>query len=361
VITPAVVAPVAGDYYILCRLYGAGMFQVHAVELMVQPIAAGGSAAKAGSPTLWTMTVKKGDFLRLSTPELSPSAQFVVTERPDFSKYDSAKPELNPFFPKPGNADADEPDALATLPARPRDHRYLVFVANRDATLWVAADDRTKLDKTYHLQIEPAARPFTPGQEIKSPLRTGDTDYWTFDSGVGDVMTFKFAARGFAEHVVVMGPDLEQIYGPEAGPDEAALDWSFITQKPGRYLVSMSSVGYGGGGEYAISRSVHFARLFDSHTPAKGEIKPGEVHVWKFTAKPGEPMLVHETWKGSFPMSVRNQDGNSVGLGLQSVDANNAYGILTVDKPRTYLIVIYGGEASAQYSIELGALPGYKR
>jgi hypothetical protein len=80
---------------------------------------------------------------------------------------------------------------------------------------------------------------------------------------------------------------------------------------------------------------------------------------------PDEPLLVH--WKTSdfghsvsgYSVLVRDEDGNDRDLPLTGVDQANRYGILKVDKPTTFLIVMSGGDGPVGYTIELADIPGY--
>jgi hypothetical protein len=107
---------------------------------------------------------------------------------------------------------------------------------------------------------------------------------------------------------------------------------------------------------------VFAARTFDRNTPAVGSFSTGETEIWKFTAKPDEPLLIHWTSVDrSYTVSVRDENGNNLSLPLTSVDKENQFGILKVSKEQTFVIVLISDGGKGDYKIELGAVPGYEK
>jgi hypothetical protein len=144
-------------------------------------------------------------------------------------------------------------------------------------------------------------------------------------------------------------------------PDETKLAWNMVVQQPGCYLVAVSAIGDGGGGEYSLERHTFPAKQFGKDSPARGMLASGETQVWEFTAKPDEPLFMHWQSAGnSCSVMIRDDKGAEAWLGLTSVDAHNSYGVLKVDKPKTFMIVLTGLSDKAQFLIELGDIPGYK-
>jgi hypothetical protein len=233
----------------------------------------------------------------------------------------------------------------------------LVFAVKRDATLLLASRGVGASAKEYALSISPAPRQFDLRKELKNKLQIGKYDYWTFDAEVGDVLTFGSSSAGFASHVIVRDPDLNEVLNRQAQPDENKLDWDMVVSKPGKYLVSVACIGDGGGGEYSLYRNAFEPKLFTKSAPATGELKAGDVHVLKFTAVPDAPMLVRWTSQGNYSTTIRDDKGRSINLPLTRVDADNMYGILKVSEPTTFLIVIKSNGEPSKYSIKLSDLP----
>lgn len=358
-----VMAPVDGDYYVMASPYGNGTVQAQAVEILpVSLPRVDGSAtmnATMNAPTLWSMPVKAGELLELATPELRISDRLVVAEQPDTSKFDMKKPETNPFFPDPKPKQMPGP-AFVAMPARARDGRLAVYLIKRDAVLWVASNGDSPTKGAYTLTVKPAAKSFGEGTGQSSRLTIGNTDYWAFDAKVGDVMTLGSRSAGFAQEILVRDPDQGQVFASAALPDQTGIGWNMIVSKPGRYLVSIASIGDGGGGEYSLSRKVFHPKEFSKASPAKGEISADQIQVWRFRATPGEPLLLRWTstaW--SYSIEVRDEHGTQQELPLTVVDGQNQFGILKVQEPTTFTIVLISQGGKSQYSIELDDLPGY--
>src|SRR5579862_1994531 len=354
IIPNVLMAPVDGDYYAIADLYGnnrrarATAREIVPTKLTQQN---GVFSAKSNTnvPSLWKLGVKAGDILEASTPELALQSQMAISEEPDISTYDLKKPETNPFFPHV--KDKAPIPAFSGLPGRARDGRVSVFIVQREATLWLASNGFGPNGKEYTLTVKPAAQTFGESQGLGSQLGVGYTDYWAFDAKVGDVMTFDFTAANFAEQLLVRDPTHAERWSTLFAPDQQSSHWDTIVDRPGKYLVAVSCMGDGGGGKYTLYRKVYHAKEFSKGSPAEGDFSDGQVHVWKFTAKPNEPLLVR--WKSSdwsYRREIRDDSGAYAGLPLTQIDGSTQYGILKVDQPTTFLIVLYPGSKNAKYS-----------
>ena len=359
-------APVKGDYYALASPEGGGegtgTVHVGTREIVPTKLVREGNGYNAKAPTnlpaLWELNVKAGEFLEASTPDLNLNCRFVLAEEPDIAKYDMAKTETNPFVPQPNRQPLA--GAFDLFPKRARDGRSIVFVARRDAKLWLASNGANRATKQFTLRVEPAASDFALDKATTGKLRIADTDYWAFDAKAGDVMNLNSGSSGFSEMILVRDPDLEEIRHYEAGLDQTSEDWRMIVEKPGRYLVAVSCFGNGGGGDYSLSRKVFHAKEFGLTSPARAEISEGDVQIWKFTATPQKPLLVH--WSStawSYDIAIYDEKGRQADFQREAIDGHNTYGILKVTEPQTYVIVLTGGHGKANYSIELGGIPGY--
>lgn len=358
----ALIAPLPGDYYLFAVPYGysggTGRVRIGTRDFTPKPIAGGTAQSTVNVPALFEINVKKGDLLEATTPDLSLASAFRVTEAPNFSKYsvDPKKPELNPFIPLTRNQPPMEGPAIDLLPGRARDGRVVVFFARRDAKLWLATDGVGPAGKPFTIRVRPAAADFVIDKANTAKLTIAKTDYWAFDAKAGDVMTFGSSAAGFSDVVVVREPDMGEIRHAEAPLDQTSDTWRMIVQKPGRYVVQVSSLGDGGSGTYSLSRKVLPAKEFSLATPAKGEINPGEVQIWKFSATPQVPLFVRWTSSNwSYDVAIYDDKGQATGFQRENLDANNQLGILRVNEPRTFVIVLTGKER-ASYSIELSKI-----
>src|SRR5579862_1393952 len=172
------IAPVAGDYYVLVQPFGPeglGKIRVWTREIAPTKLVKQGDAYTATAPTrvpvVWELPVKAGEFLEASTPELEPSCRFVLAEAPDVSKFDVKKPEANPFFPQPNGRGSANGPAFETLSGRARAGRITNFYARRDATLWLASNGGSPVDKQFTLRVRPAAADFTEARTNTGKLR----------------------------------------------------------------------------------------------------------------------------------------------------------------------------------------------
>ncbi len=361
--------PVDGDYYIMHtpvarrgETLSRGKVHIGTREIIPAKLVREGDGFVTKSatnvPMLAELPVKKGDLIQVATPDLNLQTQLFVLEQPDLSKYDMAKPETNPFFPHPGRVEYPNGPAFDLLPARARDGRVISFRARRDAKLWVATNAVGPSDKTFSLQVKPAAREFEQDKANVGLLKVAYYDQWVFDAKPGDVMTLDSSAPSFNQVIVVRDPDLEEIRHVVAGVDQKSDGWRMIVQKPGRYLVQVSCLGDGGSGEYSLTRKAFQPKEFAKGNAAKGEISAGQVQVWKFTVSPNDPLFMR--WNSTnwdYDIAIYDEQGRPTNFQRDSLDAQNRVGLLIAAKPTTFVIVLTGTGAKANYSISLGGLP----
>ncbi|MFI5386504.1 MAG: hypothetical protein ACHQ50_10335 [Fimbriimonadales bacterium] len=369
----ALVAPLDGDYYLMYSPFGYvggdGWVSMRARDIVPEKVVREGSVATAKAstniPALWEISVKAGEFIEVSMPDLSRTCSITLSEAPDFSRYaiDTKKPEMNPFNPLLRNLPPTPGPAFDYLPKRIWDNRIMAFRARRDAKLWLASNGAGPADKQFTLRVRPAAADFAEDKTNTGKLRIADTDYWAFDAKAGDVLNLDTATAGFYETIVVRDPDLAEIRHADSAAafDQTPNDWRMVVQKPGRYLVAVSCFGNGGGGEYSLSRKVLHAKEFGMSAPAKGEISDGQIQVWEFKATPSDPLLIHwNSTNWSYDIAVYDDKGQRTDFEHQILDDHNRFGILKVNQPQTFVIVLTGIKETASYSIELNGVPGFK-
>lgn len=365
----AVMASVDGDYYVVAQPgnNGKGKVRIKTALQAVVPMNSSGAVrsgkARTNAASLWTMSAKKGELIEVTATGLHLQGAFILSERPDISDKSLKDEKKNPFFPKvPVEDEVDKGPALSELPGRARDTRRRVFYVLRDCELWLGSGGFGPGDTDYTVTAKPANTEYAVGGPNEGTLKIGNTDYWSFDAKSGDVMTFKAEFEGFSQIVTLYDPDLGNVFSTLAPPDQKGSDWNLIVRKPGRYFVAVSAFGNGASGTYALTREVFAARTFDKTTPAVGDFSTGQAEVWKFTARPNEPLFIHwSSLNSNYSVDIRDENGNNLSLPLTSVDGSNQYGILKVDRERTYVIVLISRGGRSDYKIELGDIPGYTR
>jgi len=359
-----IMAPVDGDYYLTATPYGngaqTGKIQVWTREIVAEkltgPVEALEGKATTGDVGLWQIRVRSGDFLDATTPELNLNCGFTIVEAPDISKYDVSNPDKNPFFPQLKKQGTTE--AVIRRDSRDRDNRRNVFYVRRDATLWLISNGAGSSDRQYTLHVKPAAPMLREDTSNRGKLQISNTDFWSFDAKSGDVIAIETKSDSFNQVSIAYDPDMREVRHFEAEVDQREDSWQMIAQKPGRYRIALACRGNGGGGDYTMTRKTIHAKDFGLGNPARAEISHGEVQIWKFTVKPNDPVLLHwnsSSW--SYDVSVYDENGQRTEFQRDDLDEHNKFGI--VSRPATYVIVLTGG-AKASYSIELGAVPGFK-
>ena len=367
-VNSVLVAPTLGNYYALAQAYGPmnSMGKIRASTRLVVPKnlekSGGKWVGQSGSNTtsIWELTLKHGEFVQISTPDLGLNATLVAAEIPDFHKYDLAKPESNPFFP-PLRNDSETATSYAELPSRARDPRFKCIYARRDTKLWICSNGVANANKNYDVTVKPAATSFAQDKSNQGRLRIGMTDYWSFDAKSGDVMTLTSSSAGFSPVVLVRDPEMFTIRDRQSNIDQPEEKWQMVVQKPGPYTLGISCLGDGGSGTYQLDRRVIHAETFGIGKPAKASISQGQVQVWKFTCTENEPLLIH--WKSShrnYTYNVYDDLGRILYIEDIPINNENSYGIVKVTEPHTFVIVLTGQGLNCDYSLTLSALKGIK-
>jgi len=359
----SLLAPVTGDYYALVIASRDAELIAAAEEIPVSSFSGSSVSAQTNAPRVWTLAVKQGQLLELQAEGIFAGAPLEVYDRPEIEKYDLSIAEQNPFYPKAVRPNSNIGSAIIPLPGRSRDQRRQVFAVTRDATLFIATTGSGLPDQSFSIRLGNAATAFREGVAENESLKIGNTDYWIIDASVGDVMTLKSAAQGFAQQITIWDPSIQQIAQLSVPVDENELRFDLFAQKPGKYIVGVSCLGNGGAGTYSISRKTFLPKTFDRSNPAQGDLSGEDVHVWRFTATPEEPLLIN--WQTSEPtvsFEVRTDGGNPSNLPMTMVKPNHRYGILKVEEPTTYIIILKAtGSRRVSYSMKLEALPGISK
>lgn len=362
-------APVSGDYYVLAHAPSDGhrKVRVRTLPIVAKPLVwdskTGVQDTMASNQTgLWAYDLKAGDIIKISVPELDPLASVSTVPAPKTWTIDPKKPETNPFYPVSAVARMKEPTPFYELPGRDRDGRIEILRVLHDVRVFTSVRPSSRSQKGSTFEIKRADLDFPEGKPTKSVLNVGGNDYWSFDAKVGDVMNLSSEFKGYSQILKVFDPNGSEVANCSTLPDESTMKTTLIVQTPGRYLVQVSSHGGGGGGDYDLERHVLPAKEFSKGRPAVGEFADEKIQIWKFTARPGEPVLIH--WTSSdwnYSVSVRDAEGHPTDLPLTAVDGNQKYGVLSVDKARDYLIVLTPSGSKAKYTLELTDLPGLRK
>lgn len=351
-----------GDYYFLGSSEPIkGTSKVQLVEhktMAVKPESrAKSDAPPKSSVDIWTFSAKAGELLQVRTPELTPYSRSTIEPQPEMPEAPKKPDDWSAFYPEVPDPKKDRSPAFTPLRGRDRDLRMTNFKVNKDTTFWVVNRPLRQGETNYSLQIVPLAKPIADGTGTRGNLRIGDAEFWSFDGQVGDVVVLDTQCKDFYSRVRFMDPDLRDLAQlvPQVDGDRASA--TMILRKAGTNLMEVSCNGEGGSGGYTLTRKLVPPKVFDVTKPAAGELDGNKVQVWKFVAKPGEPLLVK--WDVSNP-SVRlralDEAGNNVNIPLQRVNDLKWYGVLTVDKERTFIVVVEGPGTKASYSMTLSAL-----
>lgn len=373
VLATPVVAPMDGDYYVVCRQYSGSRSKIRALlrDLTPKSIARADGKAKVpivgGTANAWKVELKKGEVVQVRGFSILKSGRVTVSEEPDMGVIDPKKPENSPFFPKvqdptgKGKRDKEPANGITMLPSRAKDPREVKFAALKDVTVWVVASGTFGGSNEAAIEVGPADADLSIGGQKQGRLGVGNVDYWSFEAKVGDVISMSAGIEGFAAFLDLRDSELAIPWRAEIDPDQPSLQWNYVVRRPGKHLLSIESLGGGGGGTYSLTRSVLPAREFSNGQAAAGNFSLGTTEVWRCTLKAYEAMLLR-LWgtPNGYSLAVFNENGDNYPIGLVDVDGQNRYAILKPAQPATFIFVFNKIAGQAEYRIDVSPLAGGK-
>ncbi|MBX3111613.1 MAG: hypothetical protein KF857_06350 [Fimbriimonadaceae bacterium] len=352
-------AAVDGDYYYFCDYQlDHGRVRIGVDEYTPRVVSDTGRAVTASvgqaKVDIWQFTAKKGEVLKVTTPELRPDSPMVIQPMPKLPPVDPKNQDWSPFYPDVPDPKADSGPQFQSLRGRVRDSRVANLKVSRDTTLWAVTRPLRVDGKPYTFRVGPAALALPQGKAASGKLRAGDADFWSFTGEVGDVVSLATDSQSFVQMATVLDPDMVPLTTDMPRVDQTGTAATLILRRPGENLVQVSAFGDGGTGDYTVTRRLLPPAEFSAQKPAAGDIEGGGVQVWKFTAQPNEPLLLKWVTKDSAPrLRALDSEGREVGLPLKYVSENLAYGLLIVDKPTTYVVVIQAVGTKVRYSLTI--------
>jgi hypothetical protein len=340
----AICAPVDGDYYLYvqggyARSFSLNPLSISLEKLVIEPInkLPTDSVRKAGIGAVWSMDLKKGDFVEFDSREGRFSSGVYFAEAPDFTMFD---PKSNPFAPKP----APEGASYVEMPLRGSGRSCVGILAHADMKLWIANLGSTP--NPPRLSVKPASTALN-GSRAEGRMSINHVQWWSFEANPGDVVKLTAAVKGFASAIQVQAPDLQQVAERATFNEEDRTEVVFVARQGGRHLIAVSCEGHGGTGSYTIDREVVPPQNLDLKSNASGTLKPGEVKVFKITMQPGPVKLLKVT--GSADYQITGTSGQSQGLSGFTI-GNTRYYHGVFSAPKSYLIVLQGNGANYNLS-----------
>lgn len=328
----ALCAPVDGFYYFYVEGgFGSGPVDISLEKLIAEPITKvpAESVRKAGIGAVWSIDLKKGDFIEFDSRETRFNGGVFFAEAPDFTKFD---PKSNPFAPRP----ATEKARFMEMALRGSGRSCVGILAHEDTKLWIA--NPGSVPNPPRLLVKPASIALS-GNRAEGRMNIDNYQWWSFDANPGDVVKLTATVAGFASEIKVLGPDLRQIGERSTFKETDRAEMVFVARNGGRHLIAVSCKGHGGTGSYSIDREVIPPQALEFSSKVTGTLNQGDVKVFKFTMQPGPTKLLK--FRGSAQYQIAGASGQARGLVPFQVGGNDYHhGVFT--SPVSYLIVVQG-------------------
>lgn len=332
VVEGGICAPVDGDYYLyvegaFARSFSGSPHTVNLQRLTIEHIDKVPSTftRRDGGPAIWSIDMKKGDFLEFDDSQISLGVYF--NEAPDFTRID---PKEHPFGPKPPKEGA----TFIELNLRGSGRSSVGVMARSDTKIWVGCFTHPSNSPT--LRVGQASRSMVNGRN-EGRMRISHIQWWAFDANPGDVVKVTTMIKGFASEIVVRSPDLQVIEQKSTFREDDKAESVFVARHSGRYLIAVSCTGHGGTGSYSVEREVVPAQALDYGSKVNLTLKPGEVKVFKITMLPGPQKLLKLS--GAAQFQITDLSGQPHRMNEFRIGEQRYYhGVFT--EPFSYLIVL---------------------
>ncbi len=335
-ISRAICAPVDGDYYFYAgpELFTRPNWHVLIERVPVVPVAslAENSVQQGRHSSIWSITLKKGDFVKLDLGGSRFGPQLRLEPAPDLSAFD---PKHHPFAPRPPQ---DRIDAFATMPVIGEGESAIGVIARQDCTLWVtrsATDQR----EPHRLSIMPGSQEI-PAGTAEGRLAMNSVQHWDFQAKAGDVVKLTTTIKGFASILSITAPNHQRIASMATYAEDDRAQSVFVASQTGRYIVSVSCQGNGGTGTYSINRQVVPPEVLQPDTPIEHELPTGDVKVYKVTFDTGTLKLLKV--QSAREIQLTNATGGAAHIEMFRIGQTLYYhGIFS--SPTSFLLVVRGG------------------
>lgn len=172
------------------------------------------------------------------------------------------------------------------------------------------------LDETeINVEMTDPTRDLQSGITQKESLKIGATHYFGFTAKPGDIVNAKLSSDNFDCKLVLYDANGNEVDSNDDMQQSTNSAVTSLINQQGDFRWALTSVGYGGGGDYAFA----FAKL--NAAPIKvgdevgGEIKSGETAFWTIDAENGQPVFFNVKSSGSNPhFEIYETDGKKLAL-----------------------------------------------
>lgn len=347
-------APVDGDYYFWLdqhRLPGTANgapVQVLLERVVVEPVRSVPSDVSHANNQLgvWSLSLKQGDFVEVSTDFESVNRELMFEVAPDFKKYSLTEPGKNPFVRRRDDGEERPPYLEKDTRGQGRSSRG-IFVLH-DSTIWIATATNGYVRGPMKIRITPAARDLTLAGS-SSHLRLNHIQFWGFDANPGDVIKLKANVEGFAANFEILDPQNQIRRTGFTDREPGQSEMFFVARSKGRHYISVACRGHGGTGTYTIERTIVSPTELVPGKPVEGQLAEGEVRVIVLTLDPQKPKLL-KTAMWSLQRQVTDPLGQQANMQFFAVNVFE-YGYAYVREPTTLMLVVSGGAGSYHFSL----------
>ena len=172
------------------------------------------------------------------------------------------------------------------------------------------------LDETeINVEMTDPTRDLQTGTTQNESLSIGGTHYFGFTAKPGDIVKAKLSSDNFDCKLVLYDANGNEVDSNDDMQQSTNSAVTSLINQEGEFRWALTSVGYGGGGDYAFSFAKLNAAPIKVGDEVSGELKSGETVFWSIDAEKGQPVFFNVKSSGSNPhFEIYETNGKKLAL-----------------------------------------------
>ncbi len=206
----------------------------------------------------------------------------------------------------------------------------------------------------YALSARDPSVPIDLGKQTDGALPVGGAAFYRFDATPGQLFHASLASTKFVPLLRLYDAQGKLVGSSGADGDELEGRVTHMVVNAGTYRLQDSSLGDGGGGDFAQSLGEVKLKELKIDSRAKGTLPPGGTDFWTFTGKQGQTVFLSVRSASLEPsVSVRSPDGVRLVADNQGAPGAGSLFALRLPKTGSYTVWIASARGAGDYALRL--------
>ena len=333
----------AGEGYLVLRGSPGFRYEVTLREAEVKPLVDNkdwSGKLQAGELEVWNINAKVGEFRLI---EIEREGDLISQLR--YAPRDETSEQTL--------SAADLPPVLRTFPIASRG-RYIRYAAlfGREGRYQLSLLARG--DATYTFVSRDPSVAIEPANRLDGELPVGSARFYELSAAAGELLECQLSAQQFVPLLRMYDASGEMVTASQVGIDETQANIQHMAVRDGTYRLQVSSLGDGGGGEYAISLDQAEVEKVKLGGKGAGELATGETDFWSFEAEQDQIVFLNVRGENLEPVvTLRGPTGLILASESGGNQATGSLIALKIPKAGKHTVWISAQRGAGAYSVRL--------